>query len=288
MFDLVVKVKTLDLLKAKKIVESTEELCAVRGFEVSLESVERCAPFAQNWVRAADFVSSGTSPEYTPTPSVHSTKEYHLSEDVQLRMIEDTTKSYVKVSLIAEECHLAPRYKYKKFENDPMNRIFLTHNLHYPLDNSEIRVRDRGRSVAVPKICLSLAKDEFAGRYGNATISREFCGRQTSMTEVFLAVLFRVCDEDYMKSVLDLLKPGSRRDGAVLVTSVLIRHEDESVEDFEDFVRENKKYSAALWRKAPGEVSMEAKDEYVLQEVDFQEIEAIDAEPLAVKRKREE
>jgi hypothetical protein len=38
MFDLVVKVKTLDLLKAKKIVESTEELCAVRGFEVSLES----------------------------------------------------------------------------------------------------------------------------------------------------------------------------------------------------------------------------------------------------------
>ena len=91
-----------------------------------------------------------------------------------------------------------------------------------------------------------------------------------------------------MKSVLDLLKPGSSRDGTMLVTSVLIRHEDESVEDFEDFVRENKKYSVALWRKAPGEVSMEARDEYALQETDFQEIEAIDAEPLAVKRKHEE
>jgi hypothetical protein len=72
-------------------------------------------------------------------------------------------------------------------------------------------------------------------------------GRQTSMTEVFLAILFRVEDEDYMTSVLDLLKPGSSRDGAVLVTSVLIRHEDESVDDFEDFVRENKKYSMSLY-----------------------------------------
>jgi len=288
LFDLAVKVKTLDLLKAKKIVESTEELCALRGFKVSVEAVERCAPFVQNWVRVSDFLSSGTSPEYTPTPSVHSAKECHLTEDVQLRMIEDSTKSYVKVALIAEECHLAPRYKYKKFENDPMNRVFLTHNLHYPLDNSEIRVRDRGRSVAVPKICLSLAKDEFVGRYDNALVSREYCGRKTSMTEVFLAVLFRVDDEDYMKAVLDLLKPGSRRDGAVLVTSVLIRHEDESVEDFEDFVRENKKYSVALWKKAPAEVSMDAKDEYVLQAEDFQEIEAIDAEQLAVKRKRSE
>ena len=260
----------------------------VREFKVSVESVEPCETFVPNWVKVADFVSSGISPEYTPTPSVHSAMECHPSEDVQLRMIEDSTKSYVKVTLIVEECHLVPRYKYKKFENDPMNHIFLSHILHYPLDNSEIRVRDRGRSVAVPKICLSLAKDEFAGCYANVAISKEYCGHQTPMTEVFLAVLFRVEDEDYMKSVLDLLKPGSSRDGAVLVTSVLIRHEDESVEDFADFVRENKKYSVALWRKAPGEVSMEARDEYALQEIDFQEIEAIDAEPLAVKRKHEE
>jgi hypothetical protein len=79
-----------------------------------------------------------------------------------------------------------------------------------------------GRSVAVPKICFSLVKDGFDSRYDNALVSREYCGRKTSMTEVFLAVLFRVDDEDYMKVVLDLLKPGSRRDGAMLVTSVLI------------------------------------------------------------------
>lgn len=286
LFDLVVKVKTLDSLKAKKIVEGTEELCALRGFTVHVEAVERCAHFVPNWVRVSDFLSCGTSLEYSPAPSVHSAKECHLSEDVQLRMIEDSTNSYVKVALIVQECHLIPRYKYKKFENDPMNRIFLTQNLHYPFDNSEIRVRDRGRSVAVPKICFSLAKDEFAGRYDHRHVSKVFGGRETLMTEVFLALLFRIDDDDYMNAVLDLLKPGSRRDGAVLVTSVLIRHEGESVEDFEDFVRENKKYSVALWRKAPPDVSMEAKDEYFLQTEDIQEIEVIDAESLPVKRKR--
>mmetsp|Transcript_18971 Transcript_18971/g.27187 ORF Transcript_18971/g.27187 Transcript_18971/m.27187 type:complete len:105 (-) Transcript_18971:177-491(-) len=102
------------------------------------------------------------------------------------------------------------------------------------------------------------------------------------MTQVFLAVLFRICDEHYMMAILDLLKPGSRRDGDVLVTSVLIRHREESVEDFEDFVRENKKYSMKLWRKAPEDISMGGRDEYILQLEDFQEI---NADPFPVKRK---
>jgi hypothetical protein len=126
LFNLAVKVKTLDMLKAKKIVEVTRELCAVRGFVVNVISLEQCMPFEPNWVQVTDFISSGTSPEY---PSIHSTKDCHLSEDVQLRMIEESKKSYVKVSLIVEECHLAPCYRYKKFINDPMNRIFLSHNL---------------------------------------------------------------------------------------------------------------------------------------------------------------
>ena len=284
--DLAVKVKAFDLMKIKKIVEKTQELCVLRRFRVIIESIEPCASFAANWVNIDDFVSSGDSPEYTPTHSLHSTKTIcQISEEMQLRMIEDVNKSYVQVALIAEVCHLAPRYKYKNLANDPMNRIFLTHILHFPLDNSEIRVRDRGCSVAVPKICFSLTKDEFVGRYDNALICKEFKGRQTSMTEVFLAILFRVDDEVYMNSVFDLLKPGSRRDGSVLVTSVLIRHDDEKVDDFEDFVRENKKYSMALWRKAPGEVSKVNKEVYTLLEEDFEEIDDIGT-VFSVKRKR--
>ena len=287
LFDLVVKVKTLDSLKIKKIVESTKELCALRGFKVHIESVEPCASFLVNWVNMDDFVSSGISPEYTPTSSLHSTTTIcQISEEIQLRMIEDLNKSYIQVALIAEVCHLAPRYKYKNFANDPMNRIFLTHILHFPLDNAKIRVRDRECSVAVPKICFSLAKDEFVGRYDNVLISKEFKGRQTFMIVVFLAILFRVDDECYMNSVFDLLKPGSRRDGSVLITSVLILHEDESVEDFEDFVRENKKYSMALWKKAPAEVSKVNKEVYALQEEDLEEIDAIGTGLLSVKRKR--
>ena len=39
LFDLVVKVKTLDSLKIKKIVESTKALCVLRGLKVYVESV---------------------------------------------------------------------------------------------------------------------------------------------------------------------------------------------------------------------------------------------------------
>jgi len=281
-FDLVLKVKTIDILKAKTISEQILEMAALRGLTAFVVSMECCKTFELNWVQLSDFKSSEISPEFTPTPSVHSGKECSISPDVQLRMIENPSKSYVTAGLVVKEYNLAPRYKYKKFENDPMNRIFLTHNLHYPLDNSEIKVRDRGRSVAVPKMCFSLAKDEFAGRYENVTISKDYCGHQIPMTQVFLAVLFRICDEHYMMAILDLLKPGSRRDGDFLVTSVLIRHREESVEDFEDFVRENKKYSMKLWRKAPEDISMGGRDEYILQLEDFQEI---NADPFPVKRK---
>jgi hypothetical protein len=95
------------------------------------------------------------------------------------------------------------------------------------------------------------------------------------MTQVFLAMLFRIYDEHYTTAILDLLKPGSGRVGNILITSVLIRHEEENVKDFENFVRENKKYSMTLWRKAPDDVSFEEKDEYVLQQEDLQEIENI-------------
>ena len=266
-FDLTVRVKTVDMLKAKTIEDLTTELVATRGLSIGSVYIECCPPFTPKWVRYADFRSSGISPEYTSTPSVHSVQICHLTEECKLRMIEDSTKSYVKVGSILEKCHLVPRYRCKESENDPMNLIFLTHALHYPLDNSEIRVRggNRTRSVAVPKICLSLAKDEFPGRYKNALVSREFYGRQTPMTEVFLALLFRIEDDNYLTSVLDLLKPGSRRDGDMLITSVLIRHNDESVSDFEEFVRKNKIYTTALWRKAPAEVSLDEVDEYVLQ-----------------------
>ena len=267
-FDLTVKVKTIDILKARMIVNNTKDLADTRRLTFSSKPLVPCAQFAPNWVDISDYQSSGTSPEYTPTPSVRSIKECHLTEEVQLRMIEDPAKSYITVALILEKCHLAPRYKYKKDENDPMNIIFLTHNLHFPLDNSEIRCNDRRRSVAVPKICLSLAKEDFPGRYAHGLVSKEYYGVLTPMTEVFLALHFRVHNEHYLNSVLDLLKPGSRRDGDVLVTSVLIRHEDEKLDHFERFVRENKKYSTELWRKAPAVESLDELDEYVLQEED--------------------
>lgn len=275
LFHLALKVKTIDILRAKTISDQIVEMIAPLGLTVGIVSMERSATFEPNWVKLSDYKSSEISPEFTPTPSVHSAKVCRISPDVQLRMIEDSNKSYVTAGLILQVCHLAPRYKYRKFENDPMNHIFLTQNLNYPLDNSEIRVRDHGRSVAVPKMCFSLAKDEFADRYENVRISKDHCGRQIPMTQVFLAMLFRIYDEHFMTAIFDLLKPGSRRDGNVLITSVLIRHEEESVKDFEDFVRENKKYSTTLWRKAPGDVSMEEKDEYVLQQEDLQEIENI-------------
>ena len=288
LFDLVVEVKTIDMLKAKKIIENTKDLCALRGYVVVVQSLQPCAPFEQYWVQVSDCTSNWISPEYSPTTSVSSAKDCRISVDTQLRMIEDPTQNYIKVGLVVKEYHLAPRYKYRKFENDPMNIIYLSHSLHYPMNNSEIRVRDRGRSIAVPKLCLSLAKDEFPDQYSNKIISKEYYGRQTQMTEVFLAMLFRVIDEDYINAVLHLLKPGSLRSGTILITSVLIRHENESVDDFEDFVRENKKYSIALWRKAPAdEVSMDARDEYQLQEEDYLEIEEIEAELYVVKRKRD-
>jgi len=284
-YDLVVKVKTLDMLKAKKIKEGITELAAARGCKANLTSLEICAQYKQNWVDIQDFKSSGISPEYSPTPSVHSAVECSLSAETQLRMVEDPKKSYIKVGLIVQECHLAPRYKYKRYANDPMNIVYLTQNLHFPLDNSEIRVRDGGRSVAVPKICFSLAKDEFPGQYSNELKTTPLCGRNIAVTEVFLAVLFRVLDEDYLVAVLDLLKPTSKRADDKLVTSVLIRHEDESVDDFEDFVRENKIYTQKLWQKAPG-FTKEAKDEYELQEEDFAEIQDIEGSPQGIKRKR--
>ncbi len=42
--------------------------------------------------------------------------------------------------------------------------------------------------------------------------------------------------------VYDLLKSDSQIKGNILVTSVFIRHRDDSVKDFEHFVREIKKY----------------------------------------------
>ena len=269
-FDLAVSVKTTDRLRARKIENEINELAARRGYTVACESTVACAEFSPNWVDCKDYRSSGTSPDYTPTPSVQSDKGCKLNEEVQLRMIEDSSQSYIIVALILEKFHLAPRCKYKKDENNPMNIIYLSHILHFPLENSEIRYIDRRRgSVAVPKICFSLAKEKFVDRYANRIVSKQFYGVLMQMTEVFLALHFRVYDEHYMKSVLDLLKPGSCRDGDVLITSVLIRHQDESVDDFEGFVRENKKYSTELWRKAPvGEVSLNEVDEYVLQEDD--------------------
>ena len=68
----------------------------------------------------------------------------------------------------------------------------------------------------------------------------------------------------------------------VQLRPVLIRHEDESLEDFEYFVRENKRYSVKLWSKVP-EMSLEEKDEYQLQAEDLREIEEGD---YVVKRKR--
>jgi hypothetical protein len=209
-FDLTVKVKTLDILKARTIINQTKDLAIMKRLAIPCTSLVCCsAQFVPNWVDMSDYQSSGISPEYTPTPSVSSVKVCHLTEEVQLRMIEDTAKPYIIVALILEKCHLAPHYKYKKDENNPMNIIFLTHNLHFPLDNSEIRFNDRRGSVAVPKICLSLAKEEFPGRYSNGLVSKEFYGVLTQMTEVFLALHFRVNNEIYINSVLDLLKPGS-------------------------------------------------------------------------------
>mmetsp|Transcript_118696 Transcript_118696/g.233035 ORF Transcript_118696/g.233035 Transcript_118696/m.233035 type:complete len:373 (+) Transcript_118696:203-1321(+) len=283
--DLVVRVKTMDMWKAKKIKEGVTELASARGCKANLTSLEICPPYKQNWVDIQDFKSSGISPEYSPTPSVHSTKECSLSAETQLRMVEDPKKSYIKVGLIVQKCHLAPRYKYKRYANDPMNIVYLTHNLHFPLDNSEIRVCDGGRSVAVPKICFSLAKDEFPGLYSNEVKTTPLCGRTIAVTEVFLAVVFRVHDEEYLVAVLDLLKPTSTRAGNKLVTSVLIRHEDESVDDFEDFVRENKIYTHNLWQKAPG-FTMDGRDEYELQEEDLAEIQDIEGSPQGIKRKR--
>jgi hypothetical protein len=283
--DLVVKVKTMDIWKAKKITEGITELAAARGCKANVTSFEICPQYKQNWVNIQHFKSSGISTEYSSTPSVHSAVECSLSAETQLRMVEDPQKSYIKVGLIVQEYHLAPRYKYKRYANDPMNIVYLTHNLHFPLDNSEIRVRDRGLSVAVPKICFSLAKDEFPGLYSNEVKTTPLCGRNIAVTEVFLAVLFRVHDEDYLVAVLDLLKPTSKRAGDKLVTSVFIRHEDESVDDFEDFVRENKIYTQKLWQKAPG-FTKEAKDEYELQEEDLAEIQDIDVSPQGIKRKR--
>lgn len=275
--DFVVKVKTMDMWKAKKITEGIWELASARGFQADLTSFEICPPFKQNWVHLRD--SSGTSPKYSPTPSVHSA----LSAEIQLRMVEDPKQSHIKVCPIVQEYHLAPRHKYKLYANDPMNIVYLN-SLHAHLDNSEIRVRDGGRFVAVPKICFSLAKDEFPGQYSNEVKTTPLYGRSIAVTEVFLAVLFRVLDEDNLMAVLDLLKPTSKRADDMLVTSVLIRHEDESVDNFEDFVRENKIYTQKLWQKAPGFIKG-SKDEYKLQEEDLAEMQDIEGSPCGMKRK---
>lgn len=99
-FDLTVKVKTIDILKARMIINSTKELATMRGLTIACVSIVECAPFAPNWVEISDYQSSEISPEYTPTPSaVHSVKECHITEEVQLRMIEDTTKSHIIVAI---------------------------------------------------------------------------------------------------------------------------------------------------------------------------------------------
>jgi len=144
-------------------------------------------------------------------------------------MVEDWTQSYITVAPVVVKHFLVPRYLIEENEMNPMNIIYPSLNLYVPLDNSEKRWCGAGLHVYVPKICLSLAKDEFPGQYSSPIISREFYGYQTLMTEVFLVMIFRANDEDYKEAVLDLLKSGSHRVGAVLITSVLIRHEVESV-----------------------------------------------------------
>mmetsp|Transcript_21847 Transcript_21847/g.30056 ORF Transcript_21847/g.30056 Transcript_21847/m.30056 type:complete len:310 (-) Transcript_21847:157-1086(-) len=272
-FDLTIKIKTEDMLKATTIAELTTKLATSRGYFIST-FIEGCPPFTQNWVRVEDIQSCEISPEHTPTFSVHSLQKCFVSQgEVQLRMIENPSASYIIVFPVLEKFHLVPRYKYKKYEKDPMNLIYLTFSLRIPLKNSEIDHGDYYRAVSVPKICLSLAKEEFPGRYENVLVFKEFYGRQVPMTEVFLALLFRVYDEIYLTKILDLLKPGSVREGAVLVTSVLIRHEEESLADFEGFVRENKNYSTTLWRKAAAD--QDELVEYVLREEDALESELV-------------
>jgi len=213
--------------------EKYKKLATSRGNTVATASIVDCEPFHPKWVDISDYQASEINLEYSSVLSLH---ECHPSEEVQLRMIEDPAKSR---NSVLEKFFIAPRYV--KCENDPMNVIFVSHFFHSSLDNS----------VAVPKICLSLAREEFPGRYPNSVVSREFNGFPTPMTEVFLAILFRVNDGIYLNAVFDQLKSGSRRDGSVLVSSVLIRHEDESVADFEGFVRMRKSNSTALWKRFP-------------------------------------
>jgi hypothetical protein len=179
-FDLTVNVTTLCVLNARLIMKNTKKLATSRGNTVATASIVDCEPFHPKWVDISDYQASEINLEYSSVLSLH---ECHPSEEVQLRMIEDPAKSR---NSVLEKFFIAPRYV--KCENDPMNVIFVSHFFHSSLDNS----------VAVPKICLSLAREEFPGRYPNSVVSREFNGFPTPMTEVFLAILFRVNDGIYL------------------------------------------------------------------------------------------
>lgn len=259
----------MNLRYAVSIQRTIEELCGYRQVEAEFSMEPDLDTSEPIFVSVQHFRSSGISPEYSPTPSVgSSSKVTNVSEEKQLRMIEDPGYSHLRIGGL-QQCHLLPRYRYQKYVRHPMNIIFLSAALHGALDSSESRTRSRGRSVAVPTICFSLAKDEFRDEYANRVVTKEYGGVEEEMVEVFLAVLFRVTNHEYMSHMLAMLKTGSVQRGDVLITSVFLRRQYESTKDFEFFVRGNKTYSVNLWRK----VSEIDQTEYYLQEEDFRDIE---------------
>lgn len=274
--DLFVRVRTMTKRDAVSIQRRIEELCGYRRFEAEFSMEPDLDISEPNFVSVQHFRSRGISPENSPTPSVgSSSKVAHVSEEKQLRMIEDPGCSHLRVGGL-RQCHLLPRYRYQKYARHPMNSIFLSAALHRALDSSESSTRSRGRSVAVPTICFSLAKDEFRDEYANTVVTKEYGGVEEEMVEVFLAMLFRVTNHEYMSHVLAMLKPGSEQRGDVLITSVFLRREYENAKDFEYFVRGNETYSVELWRK----VSDIDQNEYYLQEEDLQEIDDEDDEAV--------
>ncbi len=52
LFDLLVEVKTIDMLKANKIMEAIDELCIFRGFKVETV-LKQCAPYDHNRVETS-------------------------------------------------------------------------------------------------------------------------------------------------------------------------------------------------------------------------------------------
>ena len=146
---------TVDMLKARTIINYTKELAAARILTVAFASTVSCAQFAPNWVDISDYQSSGISREYTQTSSVHSVRGCHLTEEVKLRMMMvDSAKSYFIVALIVEKYHLAPRHKYKKDENNPiiLCSYRTTYIFHWTTPREDLKF-----VVMVPLLCRRYA-----------------------------------------------------------------------------------------------------------------------------------